>query len=240
MGLSSICDLAIINCNFGDIDFLMMNALPVTPARTKRGRPKAGDVGQVEVRVFDTATALFLEQGFGRTTLDQVLKNSKSGKSAFYLRYPNKESLFATVVQRSIAQMFAEMKCESTQPDLESCLRFAGTQLAESMLIPRCVSLMRITAAEAHSFPELAQMAYSQSFQQSVKYLIDSISKTELLSDEEVITEISTRFCELVLQPLSFQAAFGANIENLRSRVAKDIEDAILLLTAKGLLESSK
>ncbi|MBP3982640.1 TetR/AcrR family transcriptional regulator [Acidovorax sp. JG5] len=204
-------------------------------AAPRRGRPSAQEALLVDERVLSAATTLFLELGFGRTTLDMVSQLARTGKSALYARYPNKESLFSAVVQHSIQTMFAHMSSVDSPSDYRSRLRSAGRQLIEGMLHPRCVALMRITAAEAHNFPELALLAYRVSFDGSVRCVVSALEGALLPAGQD-IKEIAHRFVEVAVQPLSFQAAFGLNPDALRQRSASSVDDAIALLCATGRL----
>lgn len=215
-----------------------MKAAPMsiieTKNKTRLGRPPMIEAGLAEERVLDAATALFLERGFGRTTLDKVSQISKTGKSALYRRYPDKAALFAAVVRRSINTMFDEIQPIPFSRDVQNQLRHIGVELARHLLIPRCIALMRMTAAEAVNFPELAKMAYQVSFDGSVQCVLAVLNA----EGGKVVraAEVAKRFVELVLQPISFQAAFGEEIDVLQQRCAADVEDAIILLEAKGLL----
>lgn len=206
------------------------------PREARRGRPPATEAGLVEARILDVATNLFLELGFGRTTLDNVSALAHTGKSAVYSRYGNKAELFGAVVQRSIQKMFEEMAQPPANGDLECQLRHVGMELARNLLVPRCISLMRITAAEAANFPELAQMAYQVSFDGSVQRVLAVLEAAGAL-DRTAALAVAKRFVELALQPVSFQAAFGADYEALRDRCLTDVDDAIGLLKAKGWLD---
>ena len=204
--------------------------------KPRRGRPPASEAGLVEERVLDAATALFLELGFGRTTLDKVSKRSGTGKSALYGRYPDKAALFAAVVERSIYQMFDGMAPINPGGDVADRLRHVGIELANSLLVPRCVALMRITAAEAVNFPDLATMAYRVSFEGSIDRVVAALDPASRTVPSKTVVETAKRFVELALHSMSFQAAYGAPIESLRERCASDVEDAILLLMTKGWL----
>ena len=204
--------------------------------KARRGRPPASEAGLVEERVLDAATALFLELGFGRTTLDKVSERSGAGKSALYGRYADKAGLFAAVVERSIHQMFAGLAPMTPGGDVADRLRHVGMELANSLLVPRCVALMRITAAEAVNFPDLATMAYRVSFEGSVNRVVAALDPESVSAPSAATVETAKRFVELALHSMSFQAAYGAPIGLLRERCASDVEDAILLLRTKGLL----
>jgi len=205
--------------------------------RPRRGRPRAEDRGLVDERVLDAATALFLEQGFGRTTLDQVSERSRTGKSTLYGRYANKEELFAAVGIRSINAMFDDLKAGPTEGDVQSRLRHIGRELARVMLDTRCVAIMRITAAEADNFPALATLGYNMSFDGSARYVANAIIGSRGNETIEDVLPIACRFVEVALQPMSFQATFGVDPEILKKEIDRHVDEAIILLTATGLLK---
>lgn len=209
-----------------------------TAERPRRGRPRAEDRGLVDERVLDAATALFLEQGFGRTTLDQVSERSRTGKSTLYGRYANKEELFAAVATRSINAMFDDLKSDPAEGNVKSRLRHIGRELARVMLETRCVALMRITAAEAGNFPALATLGYRMSFDGSARYVAEAIIGSDSAVTVEDVLPVACRFVELALQPISFQATFGVDPDVLRQDVDRHVDDAIVLLAATGLLDA--
>lgn len=206
--------------------------------RPRRGRPRAQDRKAMDDRVLDAATALFLEQGFGRTTLDQVSERSRTGKSTLYGRYANKEALFAAVVTRSIDAMFDDLKAAPFEGDVHSRLRHIGLELAHAMLDTRCVALMRITAAEAGNFPALATLGYQMSFDGSARYVAEAIIGPNARGSTASVMPVACRFVELALQPISFQATFGVDPDLLKKEVGRHVDEAILLLTTTGLLKS--
>lgn len=208
------------------------------PERPRKGRPRAEDRGLADERVLDAATALFLEQGYGRTTLDQVSDRSRTGKSTLYGRYANKEELFAAVVTRSIDAMFDDLEADPAEGDVRSRLRHIGRELARVMLDTRCVALMRITAAEAGNFPELATLGYRMSFDGTARYVADAIIGPDGDDPVESALPIACRFVELALQPISFQATFGVDPDILKKEVGRHVDEAIVLLTATGLLKN--
>ncbi len=186
------------------------------------------------MRVLDAATALFLEQGYGRTTIDQVAKGAGTGKSAVYGHFVDKPALFSAVVRRSIETMFAETVPPAENVRLEDRLRHIGRALASSLLVPRCVALMRIVAAEAETMPELAEAAYRISYEGSVSQVYEALEGAAFPTSMNR-NGAARRFLEIAIQPLSFQAAFGTPIDQLRARIEDDVEDALALLKARGV-----
>ncbi len=208
-----------------------------SPCRDKsdrrRGRPPASQAGQFDERILQVATSLFLDRGFGRTTLDLVAQHAEVGKSSLYARYPSKGDLFAAVVSLSIQTMFDHMAPVPEGLDLGQRLQAVGEALIDGMLNPRCVAFMRITAAEADNFPDLALMAYQVSFDGSVAYVLKGLGAAKLAAADPALIKLAQRFVELAVQPLSFQAAFGIDPAQLRMRSLQCVHDAIELLQEK-------
>jgi hypothetical protein len=79
-------------------------------------------------------------------------------------------------------------------------------------------------------------MAYRVSFEGSVRCVLAALDPAGGGEASQDMIRMAERFVELAIQPISFQAAFGTDIEPLRQRCADDVDDAILLLEAKGWL----
>ena len=199
----------------------------------RRGRPPASQSGQFDERILQVATSFFLERGFGRTTLDLVAQHAEVGKSSLYTRYPSKGDLFAAVVRRSIQTMFDHLAPVPDGLSLEQRLKAIGEALIEGMLHPRCVAFMRITAAEADNFPDLAMTAYQVSFDGAVLYVLRGLGVGNLTATTQELVTLVQRFVEVAVQPLSFQAAFGVDTALLRLRSSQCVHDAVELLQEK-------
>lgn len=85
---------------------------------------------------------------------------------------------------------------------------------------------MRMTAAEAANFPELAAMAYQVSLEGSVRCISEALSSFEVTPSDAY----AKRFVELVMQPAAFKALYGADVQTLLNRIS----DAIKLMFPDG------
>ena len=66
------------------------------------GRPSRQESAQLSDRILDVATALFLSDGFGATSIEGIAKRAGISKRTFYHRFTGKEMLFEAVVRRLI------------------------------------------------------------------------------------------------------------------------------------------
>lgn len=192
-------------------------------ARPRRGRPRADQTGEVRRRILDAAAGLFLEQGYGRTTMDQVVEASRVSKTSLYARFASKQQLFGAVVRRD-AEIFAESTAgiHGDGSELDR-LVFAGRRLAELTLTGPSIALMRVTAAESGTLPDLAREGFRIGFGECVRCIALALAVDETQEAVERSLPRARRFVELALHPLYMHAFFGADLAGLRRRAHREI-----------------
>src|SRR5918911_4798758 len=88
------------------------------------GRPSRLESARLSDRILDVATALFLGDGFGATSIEAVAKRAGISKRTFYHRFSGKEMLFEAVVRRMIERWSPPFDAALLQmPSLASALR---------------------------------------------------------------------------------------------------------------------
>lgn len=125
------------------------------------GRPSRLESARLSDRILDVATALFLGDGFGATSIEAVAKRAGVSKRTFYHRFSGKEMLFEAVVRRMIERWtppFDEALLNA--PDLASALRRAAEHMLRVALTPEALALHRMVIAEARRFPGLARILH--------------------------------------------------------------------------------
>ncbi|RYF52170.1 MAG: TetR/AcrR family transcriptional regulator [Cytophagaceae bacterium] len=199
--------------------------------RPKPGRPRADQAGEVERRILDAATALFLEQGFGRAALDQVAELAHVGKTTLYSRYATKQALFEAVIRECVETFLQDMETKPAQGTLEEKLVQVGTALGQATLTPYVISIMRITLAETDRFPEIAKEAFRLGFGACVQSIAAALSDCDEPMEVERALGVGKRFVELALHPLYFHAFFGDNLEDLNDRISGDVAQVARMLS---------
>ena len=125
------------------------------------GRPSRLESARLSDRILDVATALFLGDGFGATSIEAVAKRAGISKRTFYHRFSGKEMLFEAVVRRMIERWtppFDEALLNA--PNLASALRRAAEHMLRVALTPEALALHRMVIAEARRFPGLARILH--------------------------------------------------------------------------------
>jgi AcrR family transcriptional regulator len=75
---------------------------PKLRVRGHGGRPSRLESAQLSDRILDVATALFLGEGYGATSIEAIARRARISKRTFYHRFRGKEVLFETVLRRLI------------------------------------------------------------------------------------------------------------------------------------------
>jgi AcrR family transcriptional regulator len=110
--------------------------------------------------VLDAALALFVQQGFARTTVDQIARRAGISKGALYLYFPSKKAVLESLVRRALMPtadkalaMVARYRGDP-RPLIRQLLTVVATGLREhdAFQVPKLV------IREAVSAPEIAEM----------------------------------------------------------------------------------
>src|SRR5258707_4782781 len=112
------------------------------PPRGHGGRPSRLESAQLSDRILDVATALFLSDGFGATSIEAVAKRAGISKRTFYHRFNGKEMLFEAVVRRLIERWTPSFDTELLEaPSLAEGLRRTAQHMLRIALNPRAAAV---------------------------------------------------------------------------------------------------
>lgn len=125
-----------------------INAQRVHPQR-KRGRPTADERVERRGQILDAALPIFLERGFGNTTVDQLAAAARVTKRTIYSYFGDKDGLFTEMV-RSLATTVSDHS-----PDNET-LEALAARIVFRLDSAELIGLHRLVIAESTRFPELA------------------------------------------------------------------------------------
>jgi AcrR family transcriptional regulator len=124
----------------------------------RMGRPDQQASEELVRHIVDTATRLFIEQGYAATSIEQVAAAAGAGKQTIYRRFTSKEGLFTEVINRQAARLMEITESvgglggDPIEALKESCRR-----LFDFLLKPDVISLQRIMHAEIVRFPEMGE-----------------------------------------------------------------------------------
>lgn len=110
--------------------------------------------------VLDAALALFIEQGFAPTRVEDIARRAGISKGAVYLYFPSKEKILEALVRRALTPI-ADSALEvignlegDPRPVMSMVLKMLGTRLAD----PNLLAIPKLVIREVIAFPALGEM----------------------------------------------------------------------------------
>jgi len=128
--------------------------------RRARGRPKTGELADIEARLIRVARQHFVANGYGASSMNEVATAARVSKGTLYARFRSKADLFHAVIEAGMSQIGVVMRPIRPQPKtLEAMLRIFTERSMRFSLSPEIIELHRLVYSEAERFPELGQAA---------------------------------------------------------------------------------
>lgn len=147
----------------------------VEVARRRAGRPTQRDAIAKSETVLEVATDMFVARGFNGTTMEAVAHAADIGKQALYQRYPDKESLFAAVIERlKDDEVFRHLPPAGDLP-AEAGLRTHIRAIFADCAQPKSFLICKLVMREGHRFPALVELISEVSRERFIEPLADYV-----------------------------------------------------------------
>jgi AcrR family transcriptional regulator len=124
------------------------------------GRPPASAGSAKQDAIIEAAAELFLEQGFGSASMDEIARRAGVSKATVYSHFDSKPALFGAIVQHRCQRTMSAMLAEMSDQPVEETLTAVGRQFLDVLMMPGSLPLYRVVLAEAPRFPELGLVFY--------------------------------------------------------------------------------
>lgn len=167
--------------------------------------------------ILEAATRLFVQHGYGETSLEDIADAAGVSKRTIHNVYDGKEALFRSALHGVLdtAERFAH---EVVAPlhdrdDLTEALRATAVELARTVLGGRVVPLRRLLITEARRFPDLAAEYYARAPRRTIVAIADALRgfRDRGLLDVDDPTLAAEQFAFLVLGASLDRAQFDAD-----------------------------
>jgi AcrR family transcriptional regulator len=130
---------------------------PVPAAKTAPSNARSAKLGDI----LAAATKLFMERGFGDTSMDEVALQANVSKRTIYDKFANKQALFAEVIQSLCEKItMPEILILAEDDDIESVLNRFGVWFLTQIYSRDQVSLFQTVINDSRRFPEIGEMMF--------------------------------------------------------------------------------
>lgn len=136
------------------------------------------------------ARALFLEQGYARTSMSAVAARIGGSKTTLWTYFPSKEALFLAVASDLIEEYAGHIAAQLVfDGPLDECLRRFGRNLLTALTSPPITALMRVVTAEAKAIPGLGirfhEQGLAHGWQRMANFLTEAQARNLVRADAD-------------------------------------------------------
>ncbi len=104
---------------------------------------------------------MFLELGYGASTIDEVIRRVGGSKRTVYGYFPGKEALFVAVIDEVVGEIVRPLPdIDALSLGVRETLLFVARQHMETVLSERHIALVRLVASESVRFPAIGRAYY--------------------------------------------------------------------------------
>jgi AcrR family transcriptional regulator len=134
------------------------------PRRNYDNRRRRADAEARQRRIVEAATALFIEQGFGPTSIDQIATTADVSSPTIYSTYGSKAGVLAAAIDTALFGDDDEIPLPEQAPTLagisagQGAARFAAYAKFHRALNDRVAPLARVMEQAASSDPSIMEM----------------------------------------------------------------------------------
>ncbi|MEO1656380.1 MAG: TetR/AcrR family transcriptional regulator [Pseudomonadota bacterium] len=139
----------------------------------------------------EVATETFVEFGYDRTSLDDIVARAGGSKSTIYANYGNKEGLFRAIMQDMVDAIFQDTANEETDTEHQGLpvrdrLTHYGLGITKGLCHPRNDAMWRLLMSASWQFPDIAERHYAIGPKSAVAdvsaILSDAVARGEIKS----------------------------------------------------------
>jgi TetR/AcrR family transcriptional regulator, mexJK operon transcriptional repressor len=131
-----------------------MAGTPQEPPATAPGREAKRDA------ILEAARKVFMEVGFGATSMDTIAAEAKVSKQTVYNHFGSKEELFAAMIRNWVDQKLVMFNEAAKHSRTEDTLKAVAHQFLDPGSADQRVAMYRILMGESPRFPELGDIFY--------------------------------------------------------------------------------
>ena len=116
--------------------------------------------------ILEAATALFLDNGYLGTSMDEIAARAAVSKQTVYKQFADKESLFSAIATSTVDEVsdpvYQEVLNLEDSGDIEADLRGLARRQLALVMQPRLLRLRRLVIGETDRFPQLGHTFYER------------------------------------------------------------------------------
>lgn len=178
--------------------------------------------------MLDAANALFLEKGYGATSLTDIVKHSGGSLATLYELFGGKEGLFRSMVEEGCIEFFSflnEVNAAQTPRDM---LQVVAERFVEGVLADDG-AFLRLVVSEAGQLPEIGVAFYSAGPANAARIIGDYLASHAGRGVFEIddIEEAADTFVSMLLYDLQMRQLCRVPGKPTRRQIRKHVDHVV-------------
>lgn len=185
----------------------------------------------VRQALLDAASDIFAKFGYNKTTVDEIAKAARKGKSTFYYYYKSKEEIFKDVIEKE-AQVFRMKLIESIssgQGPIKKIKNYILTRLHSFENLVNFYSILKDEGYEHFAFIEEIRNKYDAEQVNIIKMIFLEAIKNNIIELNDI--ELAAESLAVVLKGLEYHMFFSP----IGEKVEEEKIDKILFMVFNGI-----
>nr|WP_272210165.1 TetR/AcrR family transcriptional regulator [Marinicella sp. W31]MDC2876028.1 TetR/AcrR family transcriptional regulator [Marinicella sp. W31] len=131
--------------------------------------------------ILDAALAVFSEKGFANARIEDIARRAEIGKGTVYLYFPDKESLFKSLISDALGPllMAASSTFEETDLSPRETLGIFFQLLKTEILATEKRDLVRLMVMEMRNFPDIAEFYHKNIIRSGLTLIVRVLEKAQ-------------------------------------------------------------
>lgn len=142
---------------------------------SRRGRPSASRVNEIDATIHKVALALFLEHGFHAVTMDMLAEQAQVSKATLYTRHAGKVELLDAVVKAELWRLLESSQQQGQQlpVDLSERLLYHARNIIDCHEWSAIKRLERLIGSVSAEHPDIHREPYEVILAHATNYLAE-------------------------------------------------------------------
>lgn len=172
--------------------------------------------------IINAALKVFLEHGYGSSSIDEIVKVAGGSKATIYKHFKNKQELFEIVIDKLVRDdLESELIDMDAEP--EKALYDFGVKRLTVVFNEQHSSLRRLVIGESVRFPEVAQLYYKHGPVYSHNKLSAYLQKQQIKGSLEIedVEVAASFFQSMLIHPLYLKVLFSISTKYSTKYISK-------------------
>ncbi len=179
-----------------------MNNAPKRRSLTPEARRKS---------IMDAALAVFTQKGFANARIEDIARHAGIGKGTVYLYFPDKESLFKSLISEALGPLLktAHARLEDARLTPRETLGIFFDLVKTEILGTEKRDLVQLMAMEMRNFPEIAEFYHENIIRSGLALILRVLERAEArgeLRSTEVL-----KVPQIIFAPALLSVIWNAN-----------------------------